>query len=53
MLIKLIFPIFFATVFYFGALDLGAELNSTTTFLLAALGIVLGVLLNIYLFKKE
>lgn len=52
MIKKFIFPVIFALIAFFAAPSLGPEVNGATTFFLVALGIGLGVMLNIFLFKK-
>lgn len=53
MVKKLIFPVLFAIIAFFGSPMLGPEVTGATTFFLVALGIGLGVMLNIFLFKKK
>lgn len=53
MIKKLLFPVLFAIIAFFTAPLLGPEINGATTFFLVAVGIGLGVMLNILLFKKK
>lgn len=53
MVKKIIFPVIFAIIAFFCAPMLGPEINGATTFFLVAVGIGLGVMLNILLFKKQ
>lgn len=53
MLKQLLFPVIFAVIAFFTAPLLGPEANGATTFFLVAVGIGLGVMLNILLFKKK
>ena len=53
MIKKFILPVIFAIIAFFGAPMLGPEVNGATTFFLVAVGIGLGVMLNILLFKKQ
>ena len=48
-----IFPVLFAVIAFFTAPMLGPEVNGATTFFLVAVGIGLGVMLDILLFKKK
>lgn len=52
MIKKFLFPVLFAVLAFFTAPMLGPEINGATTFFLVAVGIGLGVMLNILLFKK-
>lgn len=53
MIKKLLFPILFAVIAFFTAPLLGPEVNGATTFFLVALGLGLGVMVNILFFKKK
>lgn len=48
-----IFPVLFAVIAFFTAPMLGPEANGATKFFLVAVGIGLGVMLDILLFKKK
>lgn len=53
MIKKLLFPILFAVIAFFTAPLLGPEVNGATTFFLVAVGLGLGVMVNILFFKKK
>lgn len=53
MIKKLLFPILFAAIAFFTAPLLGPEVNGATTFFLVALGLGLGVMINILFLKKK
>lgn len=53
MIKKFLFPVLFAVLAFITAPMLGPEINGATTFFLVAVGIGLGVMLNILLFKKQ
>lgn len=53
MIKKLFFPILFAVIAFFTAPLLGPEVNGATTFFLVAIGLGLGVMLDLFLFKDK
>lgn len=53
MIKKFILPVLLAIIAFFAAPLLGPEINGATTFFLVAVGVGLGVMLNIFLFKKK
>ncbi len=53
MIKKFILPILLAIIAYLIAPLLGPEVNGAATFFLVAIGIGIGVMLNILIFKKK
>lgn len=53
MIKKFILPVLFAVIAFFLAPLLGPEINGATTFFLVAVGIGLGIMLNLFIFKKK
>lgn len=53
MIKKFILPVLFAVIAFFLTPLLGPEINGATTFFLVAVGIGLGIMLNLFIFKKK
>lgn len=53
MIKKFILPVLLAVIAFILTPLLGPEINGATTFFLVAVGIGLGVMLNLFIFKKK